>query len=267
MRKQAWLVLAAGLVGCGAPAADDCACDNGPSYDGPWAARALAGYSKTGGNTDTSSANALFHLARTWEDWKFLFGAEGLYGSTRGQTTAQAWDVHAQANYNFTPALYWYTGLRYDDDKFSGFAYQALVATGIGYQFIKTDTTKLSGQLGVGERRLRPEALTEDDVGAIVSVDKGPAQSDTVLDAQVNLDHSFTATTKVIASAAVEAGHLNTMTSYGLALQVKMTNLLSLSAGYQLVRNSAPPSGVGKSASLTTLSLVYELKNKSLAPE
>lgn len=262
MSKQASLALAATLVLACAARADD----SGDS-DGTWAARALAGYSKTGGNTDTSSANGVFHIAHTLDDWKFLFGAEGLYGSTKGETTAQAWDAHAQANYNITPVLYWYSGLRYEDNKFSGFAYQELVSTGAGYQFLKSDDTKLTAQLGVGERRLRPELLTEDAVGAITSTTPLPAQTDTVLDAQINLDHAFTSTTKVIAGVALESGHLNTMTSYNLALQVKMSSLLSLAAGYQLVRNSSPPTGVGKSASLTTLNLVYELKNKNLAPE
>jgi putative salt-induced outer membrane protein len=266
MLKQAALAFAGALVLAGVARADDPAPAD-ISSDGSWAMRALAGYSKTGGNTDTSSANGLFHVAHTYEDWKFLFGAEGVYGSTKGETTAQAWDVHGQANYNFTTKFYGYAGLSYNDDKFSGFAYQELVSTGVGYQFIKTDATKLTGQIGVGERRLRPEMLDEDALGAIIGTTELPSQSDTVLDALVNLDHSFTSTTKIIASAAIESGHLNTMTTYGIALQVKMSSLLSLSAGYGLVRNSSPPAGVGKDASLTTLNLVYELKNKNLAPE
>jgi putative salt-induced outer membrane protein len=265
MWKQVSLALA-GVLAAAAAQADDTPADT--SSDGTWAMRALAGYSKTGGNTDTSSANALFHVAHTWEDWKFLFGAEGLYGSTKGETTAQAWDVHTQANYNINPNLYWYTALRYDDDKFSGFAYQEQVSTGLGYQFIKTDDTKLSAQLGVGERRLRTETLTEDAVGAIVGVDEAPsAENDTVLDAAVNFSHAFNASTKFLAGVQIETGHLNTQSTWNAALQVKMSTLLSLAAGYQLVRNSAPPQGVGKSASLVTLNLVYELKNKNLAPE
>ena len=78
--------------------------------------------------------------------WKLLFGAEGLYGSTRGETTAQAWLAFLQANYNITPRLYWYVGLRYDDDRFSGFAYQEAVKTGIGYEFVQSDSTKLTAQ-------------------------------------------------------------------------------------------------------------------------
>jgi putative salt-induced outer membrane protein len=265
MWKQASLAFAGIFVVAAAAHADDAAPN---TDDGTWAMRALAGYSKTGGNTDTSAANALFHVAHVWEDWKFLFGAEGLYGSTKGQTTAQAWDAHAQANYNFTPSLYWYTALRYDDDKFSGFAYQELVSTGLGYQIIKTDDTKLTAQAGVGERRLRTETLTEDAVGAITSVVEAPsAEEDTVLDAALKFEHSFNPTTKVLAGVAIETGRLNTQTSWNVALQVKMSTLLSLAAGYQLVNNSSPPIGVAKSASLLTLNLVYELKNKNLPPE
>ena len=266
MPKQAALASAGALVLAGAARGDDSAAND--TSDGTWAMRALAGYSKTGGNTDTSSANALFHVAHVWEDWKFLFGAEGLYGSSKGETTAQAWDAHTQANYNINPNLYWFGARRYEDDKFSGFAFQEQVSTGVGYQFIKTDGTKLAAQLGVGGRRLRTETLTENEVGAIVAVDEAPdAGRDTVLDAAVTFSHAFNASTKFLALVQLESGHLNTQATWNAALPVKMSTVLSLAAGYQLVRNSAPPQGVGKSASLLTLNLAYELKNKSLASE
>ncbi len=232
-----------------------------------WASRAQAGYAKTGGNTDTTTANALFHIAHVVDQWKFLFGAEGLYGSTKGETTAQAWDLHFQTNYNFTDRLYGYGGLRYDENKFSGFAYQELVTTGVGYQFFNSDDTKLAAQAGVGARRLRPEILTEDAVGAIVSTEELNANTDAVFDSAVNLEHSFNSFTKIVANVAVEAGKDNTMTTAGLSLQVKMTDLLSLAAAYQLIRNSKPPMGAGPTNSLTSLNLVYEFKNKKLAPE
>ena len=86
-------------------------------------------------------------MAHVTGNWKLLFGAEGLYGSTHGETTAQAWDAHLQANYNITPHFYWYAGLRYDDDRFSGFAYQEAIKTGAGYQFVQTNATKLTAQM------------------------------------------------------------------------------------------------------------------------
>jgi len=243
---------------CAAARADD---------EDAWAARAAAGFTRTGGNTNTSSANALFHIAYVFDDWKLLFGSEALYGSTRGETTAQAWDGHLQANYNLDPRLYWYSALRYDDNRFSGFAYQELVSSGLGYQFFNSDATKLSAQLGIGVRRLRPELLTEDPTGGITATMLLPPTTEAVLDAGVNFNQALNAYTHLIASVAVEAGSSNTMTTANLSVQVKMSSTLALSAGYQLIRNSQPPPGVGTSSTLTTLSLVYEVKNPKLAPD
>ena len=238
------------------------------SGDPTWASRGQAGFAKTSGNTDTTTATFLVHAAHTVGDqWKFLMGAEGLYGSTRGETTAQAWSAHGQANYNLTERLYWYGALRYDDDRFSGFAYQASASSGAGYQFIKSDATLLSAQAGVGVRRLQPEILVKDSTGGIVSSTKLEASTAAVLDAGINFEHAFNANTKLLASASMESGSDNTLTKASVALQVKMTQVLSLAAGVQLTRNSQPPAGAVSTDTLSTLNLVYELKNPKLAPE
>src|SRR6478736_6544291 len=115
MRLPAALVLlTVGFSGAGY--ADQTIGPNDPT----WAMRAQLGFSNTSGNTDNTAGNFLLHVAHVTGDWKVLFGAEGLYGSTQGETTAQAWDAHLQANYNITSHFYWYAGLRYDDDRFSG---------------------------------------------------------------------------------------------------------------------------------------------------
>jgi len=264
MRTAATLGLLGALAFCGPAFADTVPIGPG---DPTWAARAQLGYSKTGGNTDNSAGNFLFHAAHVVGDWKLLLGIEGLYGSTRGQTTAQAWNTNLQANYGITPKLYWYTGLRYDDDRFSGFAYQEAINTGAGYQFIQTDTTKLKAQVGVGYRRLRPEILVKDDFGAVISRTQLDETSDAVLDAATTFEHAFNESTKVLAGATVQAGKENTLTTANVSLQVKMTKTLALAAGYQLTDNSQPPPGSGRRDSLTTLNLVYELKNEKLAPQ
>jgi len=236
--------------------------------DPAWAARGQLGFSKTSGNTDTTTANFLFHAAHTvGDDWKFLMGAEGLYGANRGETTAQAWGVHGQANYNITERFFWFGGARYDDDRFSGFAYQTAVATGAGYQFVKTDATKLTGQMGVGVRRLQPEILVKDEVGGITSSTKLDAVTDAVFDAGLTFEHAFNAATKVLAAATLESGQNNTLTTASVALQVKMTSVLALAATVQMTHNSQPPEGAVPTDTLSTLNLVYELKNPKLAPE
>jgi putative salt-induced outer membrane protein len=265
MRTRTWPALAAASVLPGVASAADTA-PIGPG-DPTWAMRSVVGYSKTGGNTDNSAANALFHAAHVMGNWKLLFGGDGLYGSTRGETTAQAWDAYLQGNYNITPHFYWYVGGRYDDDRFSGFAYQAAVKSGVGYKFIDTDATKLTAQIGAGYRWLRPEILVKDDIGAVVSRTEQPEESDAILDAGLAFEHNFNQYTKFLAAVTVQSGKENTLTHADFALQVKMTDRFALSAGYKLIDNSSPPPGSGRRDTLTTLGLVYELKNDKLPPE
>ena len=245
------------------------AADTGPIGPGDptWAIRSVLGYTKTGGNTDNSAGNLLFRAAHVVGDWKLLFGFDGLYGSTKGETTAQAWDGFVQGNYNITPRFYWYLGGRYDDDRFSGFAYQAAVKTGAGYKFIDSGATKLTAQAGVGYRRLRPEILMRDDIGGVISRTEQPEQSDAIFDAGLAFEHNFNEATKLIAAATVQAGNENTLTNASIALQVKMTGRLALAAAYNLTDNSSPPPGSGRRDTLTTFGLVYELKNDKLPPE
>jgi|AmaraimetFIIA100_FD_contig_101_722270_length_3846_multi_5_in_0_out_0_1 putative salt-induced outer membrane protein YdiY len=235
--------------------------------DPTWAIRSVLGYTKTGGNTDNSAGNLLFHAAHLMGDWKLLFGGDGLYGSTRGETTAQAWEAYLQGNYHITPRFYWYLGGRYVDNRFSGFAYQAALKSGLGYKFIDTDDTKLTAQAGGGYRWLRTEIIVKDDIGGVVSRTEQPGQSDAIFDAGLAFEHDFNQATKLLAAAAVLSGKLNTCTTASVALHVKMSDRLALAAAYKLTDNSNPPPGSGRRDTLTTLGLVYELKNEKLPPE
>ncbi len=264
MRSQAVLGLFAVAMLWGVAGADTAPIEPG---EPAWAIRSVLGYTKTGGNTDNSAGNLLFHAAHVLGDWKLLFGVDGLYGSTKGETTAQAWDAYLQANYNITPRFYWYVGGRYDDDRFSGFAYQAALKTGAGYKFIDSDATKLTAQAGAGYRRLRPEILVKNDIGAVISRTEQPEQSDAIADAGLAFEHDFNQYTKLLAAVTVQAGSQNTLTNASIELQVKMTDRLALSAAYKLIDNSSPPPGSGRRDTLTTLGLVYELKNEKLPPE
>ena len=247
----------AALFGCvaftGAAWADE------PAYEGDpnWSMRALLGYSKTGGNTDNSSANGLFHVAHVMGDWKVLFGIDALYGTTKGETTSQSLGIRAQANYNFSPKFYWYVGAGYLDDRFSGFAYQDALKTGVGYLW------------------LRKEYLIKDAIGGVTErLNYDPntgipyeAEHSVAFDGAVAFEHSFNEYTKLLAAVTVLSSSENTLTTATVALQVKMSDHFALAAGYQLINNSDPPASSGHRDTLTTLSLVYDMKNPKLAPE
>src|SRR5262249_39907089 len=127
--------------------------------------------------------------------------------------------------------------------------------------------TKLTAQVGIGRRWLQPEILVRDDIGGVISRTELEATSDWIVDSGVVFEHSFNTSTKLLAGVTVQAGHDNTLTNASVGLQVKMSDRLALTAAYRLVDNSSPPEGSGRRDTLTTLGLVYELKNEKLSTE
>ena len=100
MRKQGLFLVLAAVAFSGAAYADDAGCNCAPAVppaDVPdWAMRALLGFAKTSGTSDTTSANGSFNAAHTVDQWKFLFGTQFLYGSTDNITSAQDFGAEFQ---------------------------------------------------------------------------------------------------------------------------------------------------------------------------
>jgi putative salt-induced outer membrane protein len=183
-----------------------------------------------------------------------------LYGKNASFATAQRVEAKWQTDYKLSDRLFWFGALHGEQDKFSGFAYQASLTTGVGYKFIDNESTKLTGTVGVGYRRLRPEDLIKSADGEVISRIKGDAIGDAVGTVGVDFSHVLTKTTKIVDKFAVESGTNNTSVQNDLSLQVSMTEALALSIGYGVRYNTDPPAGSKKSDQLTTVNLVYNIK-------
>jgi putative salt-induced outer membrane protein len=194
-------------------------------------------------------------------------GGSALYATSNHIETAQRWAGHFQTDLNFSDRAFWFAALRYEDDRFSGFAYQESFSTGAGRDFIKSDKTHLMAQLGVGVRKLRSEELFKDTAGAVIQRIPGEPTTDAVANAALVFERQFGASTKLIESLTVESGQANTSTKNNLSLQVRMNETLALAVGFQINNNSSPPPGmVTRTDKLTTINLVYELKNPKFSP-
>jgi putative salt-induced outer membrane protein len=217
-----------------------------------------AGYVMSRGNSDTDAANAKIDLFLLTPEWKHAFSLEGLYGRSAEITSAERWDLRLQSDYTITPRLFSFGALAYQDDRFSGFQYQASASGGLGYKFFDSDTTKLSAQAGVGYRILRPETLLKDDASGAV-YDRIPLdrESEVVGTAGIDFMHQFNSSTKLTNKLIVESGSSNTSIKNDLALEVKMSKKLALAAGYSVLHNSAPADDVKKTDTITTLNVVY----------
>lgn len=216
-----------------------------------WTGKGEAGLAIASGNTDTRTANAKIAIARKVDAWEHSGSLAGLYVRNDGDTTAKRWELGAQTRYTFSEHTFWFGGARYEEDQFSGFDHQGVINTGIGRRFIDNDTTKLSGQVGVGYKFFETEGtLTE------------PADKDSSIAGVASLDfsHQLTATTSVFNRFGVEYTADNTFFQNEVGLAVKMTDRLALALAYAVRRNSSPPAGFKKTDTLSTVNLVYEVK-------
>jgi putative salt-induced outer membrane protein len=230
-----------------------------------WSTRAEAGFVAAHGNSSAETANAKIEIIREIHKWKYTLGTTGLYGRSAGITTAQHFDGRLQTDKAFgeRQRTFWFGAVRYEDDRFSGFDYQATATTGLGRKFIDTEATKLSIQIGAGYRALRPELLVRDPLtDEVLARVPDERTHDGVANGALTFSHAFNDHTKLIESLLTEAGQANTLTRNDLSLEVKMVKTFAVSVGYSIRHNSEPAPGLGRTETLTTVNLVYLKSNQ-----
>jgi len=228
-----------------------------PPPMGVWTGKGQLGFLDSQGNTVAESANAALDMALLTGDWKHALHLDGFYGKSGDVVSAERYDAQWQSNYNFTKNLYTFGALRYEHDLFSGFQYQGSATAGIGYQIYNSASTKLSVQIGAGDREERPETLVQDSSGAVLYRVPFARQNAAVGTAGLNVSQVITASTSVSNTALVESGGGNSLITDTFALTVKMSTKLALSIGYNLQENTNPPVGLKKVDSTETVNLVY----------
>jgi putative salt-induced outer membrane protein len=225
-----------------------------------WTGKAELGYLQSGGNTESASANSKFDMTHEGARWLNNFALAALYSENAEFSTAERYEARYQADYKINDKLSWFGALRGEQDRFSGFAYQATASTGASYKFIDAPTTKLTASLGAGFKRFREEVLVKSDAGEVLDRLPGELGDDVVGTFSANYEHDFTATTKLTNKLLTEFGGDNTAVANDLALQVSMTQSFALAVGYGIRYNSDPPPLSESTDTLTTINLVYTIK-------
>ncbi|MEP6883864.1 MAG: DUF481 domain-containing protein [Gammaproteobacteria bacterium] len=228
-----------------------------PPPQGVWLGKGQFGFVSSRGNSEAESINGNIDMLRYDGAWKNELYLGGLYGRSSGVVSAQRGETRSQSNYTVSGDLFAFGGLRYERDLFDGFQYQASATAGMGYKFIDTNDTKLSGQIGAGYRRLRPEDIIKDANGIVTSRVLHDATGEVIGTAGLDFSHAFNKSTTLTNKFLMEAGSSNTLLHDDLALTVKMSNQLSLSVGYGVTDNTNPPATLKKLDTITTVNLVF----------
>lgn len=212
-----------------------------------WTGKGQAGVVIASGNSESRSGSLKLGLVEKDGAWTNQFNAAANYASDSLGTTAQRWELKEETDYRFDPHNYVFGGLRYEDDRYSGFNYQATASAGIGHVFLQSDATTLSGQLGLGYK-VTDARTPPSRVNALAWI------------GSADLRHAFNASTTLLDKLSVEATSSNTFAQNEIAVEVKMSSKLALAVAYQVRYNTDPPPAFKKTDTLTTINIVYEIK-------
>jgi putative salt-induced outer membrane protein YdiY len=141
------------VVASTAVRAQDAKPDAKPDDKTAWHGNVAFGLSLARGNSDTFLMNASALADRSWDQNELKFGAGGQYGLNNwGQTnqTQSADSIHGFADYKrlFTERVYGDLNVDGTHDDIAEIRYRLIVGPALGYYFIKSDSTKVSGEIG-----------------------------------------------------------------------------------------------------------------------
>ncbi|MCK6370750.1 MAG: DUF481 domain-containing protein [Gammaproteobacteria bacterium] len=209
-----------------------------------WTGKGTFGGVLARGNTDTETVNLNVDVANEVDRWKHKAGASWLRTVNDDVTSADRWELRGESQYSLTERGYVFGSLRYEDDRFTDFDYQATASGGYGYRFIMTETTKLEAQIGPGFRQTKRRAT-------------GEKNEDVIGRGAVNFEHKLTDTTLIYDRLLVESGSDNTFLQNALGIEVKINDTFSLGLDYTLRHNTDVLPGTDKTDQVVTANLVY----------
>lgn len=234
-----------------------------PPADTGWTGTGELGLALARGNARSENLNAKLDFGKEDAQWKHDFHVAALRG--KGEVTgdfdgdgveeesfelnANRYEAAASSGYKFDESNYVVGALRYENDDFSAFDYQATASVGYGHKFINNDRTGLLTEIGPGFRRSRDAETGEVETGAIAR-------------GLVDFKHKLTDNTELFNTLLVEAGSDNTYLQDDFGVAVAMNEHFALKAGLQVRHNTDvdEDAGVEKTDTLTTVNLVYSFK-------
>ncbi len=210
----------------------------------PYDASVALGYVGTSGNTDVTTVNTEFLLTYFDEKWTHNFEYSSLASSENNAGRAERYFIGNKSDYALMDEdKYLYVQASYTDDRFSGFAYQAIVSAGYGQYIVEGNGKELQGFLGIGYR--------ENDSKITGS------EGETVLTLGEEYDWMISETSALTQSIAFDIGDKRTITTFEIGLESNIIDRISTKIAFQYRNNSDVPLGIDKNDTQTSISLVY----------
>ncbi len=214
-----------------------------PLLAADWTGDAELGYILLDGNSESETLNGKLDINRESAPWRNNFHFEATNSSSSDERTAEKYLVSGQLDYKLNLKSYLFSTIAYEEDKFSGFEYQALIAGGYGREFINNETVQLSGEIGPGYR--------------VDKFDAGNDEEDAVLYVREKFSWAFSSTASLSQEISVEKGKDNTLSRFQVAVKSALSETLAMKVGYAIKYTEEVPVGIKHADTETTLTVAY----------
>ena len=142
------------------------------------------------------------------------------------ETTAEKYFINYKADRTLDEHSYLYGVTTYEDDRFSGFEYQATAGVGYGYKVIAEEDKTLSVELGPGYR--------------INSIEGASNENEVTLRVGEKFSWQFSDNAELNQYLTVEGGEDNTISNLGVGIKSMLNGTLSLRVGIDLKHTENP---------------------------
>ena len=223
----------------------------------PWVSTAELGYVNVSGNTETETVKAAVDADYSVDQWVHKVHADALSSTseievspTQSQSNRSAakWLLSGQSDYKFNDSDYAYGLVSYEDDRFSGFQYQAKLGLGYGRRVIHTDVHELKLEVGPGYRMFKLEPPATDL----------SRQSDSFVRAAAGYIWIISPTATFTEDLSAEFGKDQDELKSVTALTANISGALAMKVSYTIKHLDVVPSGSDKTDKEAAVTLVYK---------
>lgn len=211
-----------------------------------WSGDMEFGYVDTSGNTEESTIKSRAEVNREKDQWRYKILFDSLNSEASGERSAEKYFLanRLARHYSETDFIFGYAS--YDDDRFSGFDYQATVAAGWGRRLINDETMQWDVEIGPGYRynKVDDETTSEDS-------------EELILRGFTQYSWDFSDTANFSQSLNVEAGEDNTISKSVTALKVQVIGALALKLSYTIKYTEEVPVNRKHADTETAVTVVY----------
>lgn len=196
------------------------------------------------GNSESDTLNAKFKVTRDAQPWRNSLRLEASNTSSADKRTGEKYLAETKTDYKLTERSYIFNQIQYEDNRFSGYEYQASITFGYGNQVIKSEDMNLFLEIGPGYRVSEQE-------------NSGDKLEEAVARFGERFDMALSKTAKLEQSLVVLSGDELTTTEFKIGVTSNLTKSFALKVGYGLKYSDTVAADKKHADEETTVSLVY----------